>query len=333
MIKLCCDPLNSKSFDRLEISDLNQIIGDNHYDIIYAFRISMGCAAQAIIKSNSKLNKALKVVDFDDIESKTKSREAITIRENEGRLNALVYRLEATKIRKIEDRQLKFFDQVYVCSEQDKAQLDARKPNSEKTNIRVLPNAVDLPSRQNSVPDPGSPPNLLFVGTMDHGPNEDAIHHIVNELYPHLLKMLNGHFEINIVGRYPTEQIVAYGSIPHISIHADVPDLEPYYRAANIVLAPIRYGGGTRLKILEAFAYGKPVISTTIGAEGIDAKNGHEIIIADSPEDFSKQCVELISNQALANSIADNAHSLYLESYSYKACEKRLTSYMSELGF
>ncbi|MBL4680844.1 MAG: glycosyltransferase, partial [Pseudomonadales bacterium] len=333
LLKCFHDPINSKSFDRVEISDLNQIIGTTRYDIIYAFRISMGRAAQAIIESNPEFSNTLSVVDFDDIESKAKLREAHVVLESEGRLNSLMLKLEARKIKTLESQQLKYFSQVHVCSEADKAELDARKLTAGQSNVRVLPNTLDLPTKQTAKPEPSLLPNLLFVGTMDHGPNVDAIHYIVKELYPHLVKILNGNFEINIVGRYPTEQIMAYASIPQVNIHADVPNVEPYYSAATIVIAPIRFGGGTRLKILEAFAYGKPVVSTSIGAEGIDVKNGHGIIIADSAEDFSKKCAELITNQPLAQSIATNAYSLYLELYSYKACKKRLTSYMAELGF
>jgi glycosyltransferase involved in cell wall biosynthesis len=336
-LKLFCSPLNSKAFDHIETADLNQIIGDQHYDIIFAFRISMGRAARAIIQSNPTLYNAVRVIDFDDIESKTKLRESSSIRIKEGRLNELLYRLEAKKIAWLENQQQKFFQHVYVCSKDDKKDLDTRWLNKHTSNIKVLPNAVDLPTTKttaaNATNKTTSIPNLLFVGTMDHGPNADAIHYIIEELHPQLVTTLGDHFAINIVGRYPTEQILAYAAIPQIHIHADVPNIDPYYDQADIVIAPIRYGGGTRLKIIEAFAYGKPVVSTGIGAEGIAAENGHAIIIADTAEQLAKECANLLQNSTLAQQIADNAHNLYLETYSYQACRKVLATHMAELGF
>lgn len=143
----------------------------------------------------------------------------------------------------------------------------------------------------------GNVAKLLFVGTISYPPNEDAILYFCERILPHIRNGCRRDIRLTIVGRRPSAKVTALAEGSSIVVAGDVDSVEPYYDEADLVVVPIRYGGGTRIKILEALSFGRPVVSTSIGAEGLELTGGQDLAIADEEKDFASICIDLLENQ------------------------------------
>ena len=159
--------------------------------------------------------------------------------------------------------------------------------------------------------------DLVFVGSMDWMPNIDGIGWFCSEILP-LLRKRHPECSLAVAGRAPTAGIQALGEADRrIHITGTVPEIRPWLWGSRVSIVPLRVGGGTRLKIYEAMAAGVPVVSTTIGAEGLDYTDGEDILIADSPESFAEACSRLLADTDLAARIAANARQLVASRFSW----------------
>ena len=153
--------------------------------------------------------------------------------------------------------------------------------------MSVVPNTVEVPETVERAP--RSPTlRLLFVGNLGDEPNVDAALWIAGELMPRLRRD-GSPVELRIAGSHPLPEVAALAGTG-IEIHADPLDLAPHYAWADLALAPIRAGGGTRIKILEAFAARVPVVATPVGAEGLAVQDGEHLLLADDSNDFATAC-------------------------------------------
>jgi glycosyltransferase involved in cell wall biosynthesis len=216
---------------------------------------------------------------------------------------------------------LREFDRVYVCSEGDKAMLHAGYGNE----LCVLPNAVRLPDATRRDANEGVF-TFLFVGTLGYYPNEDAVQYFGSEILPHIRRLTRSDFAVNIVGKGASPRLhqiaVDYG----MQMIGEVPDIAPWYQNSDAVMAPVRAGGGTRIKVLEAFSHRRAVISTSIGMEGIDAIDNIHVLIANTPEVFAERCVGLMADRVLRDRLAENAFSLFRDCYSAEAIKRTIAS-------
>jgi glycosyltransferase involved in cell wall biosynthesis len=130
---------------------------------------------------------------------------------------------------------------------------------------------------------------------MNYGPTIEAVRYFVEDILP-LIRERLPEVQFHIVGAKPTEQVTRLAS-PGVMVHGQVPDMRPYYRKASVVVVPLLRGGGTRLKILEAAASGKPVVSTSLGAEGLDLTPGQDLLVADSASEFADSVIRLVENR------------------------------------
>lgn len=174
----------------------------------------------------------------------------------------------------------------------------------------VAPNGVDLAAVRTLPPPPADGP-LLFVGSFDYPPNVDAARRFVGEFLPAVRAAL-GPVEVVLAGRAPGADVRALTATPGVRVEADPADLAPLYAAARAAIVPLRHGGGSRLKILEAFAYGRPVVSTTAGAAGLGARDGRELLLADDPPSFAAALARLRDTAGLAASLVADARA-YVE--------------------
>lgn len=162
-------------------------------------------------------------------------------------------------------------------------------------HAQVAPNGVDtrffMPSG-----DPPIPGYILFTGRMDYSPNVDAACYFGNEILP-LIRQQLPQAKFHIVGLDPEAAVQELAS-DSVIVHGSVPDIRPFFRAAEVVVVPLRTGGGTRLKILEAAASGKAIVSTSLGAEGLAFRDGVELLVADSSLAFAQAVVSLIQEGA-----------------------------------
>jgi glycosyltransferase involved in cell wall biosynthesis len=134
---------------------------------------------------------------------------------------------------------------------------------------------------------------------------------------------------VNIVGFGDASPLRPLIGIPEVRLIGAVSDVRPWMEKTHAVIAPLRAGGGTRIKILEAFSFQRPVVSTSIGIEGIDARDGEHLLIADTPKRFAEQCLRLMNDAALRERLAANAMVLTEDQYSMDALARRMTSYIS----
>ncbi|MGH6944664.1 MAG: glycosyltransferase family 4 protein, partial [Geminicoccaceae bacterium] len=228
-------------------------------------------------------------------------------------------RAEAVKYERLEDAYLPRFDVVYTASEDDRAAL-ARRYGSAGRFVHV-PNAVRIPAGAPAKRAGGGPFTFLCVGTLNYYPNEDAALLLCRDVLPLVREQAGrGGREVRLViaGALPSAAVRALAETPGVLVMADVPDLAPLYRDADVVVAPLRAGGGTRIKILEAFSHRRPVVTTTIGAEGLDVRHGEHLLIANTPAALADACVELLRRPERACAMAQRAFTLVRSAYGFE---------------
>jgi glycosyltransferase involved in cell wall biosynthesis len=171
--------------------------------------------------------------------------------------------------------------------------------------ISVIPTGVDTDYFRPS-PAIEKPNSLVFTGSMDWLPNEDGASYLLNELLPRIRSHIPD-VTVCIAGRNPSAKIEALAARNGARITGSVPDIRPYISEAAVYLVPLRMGGGTRLKIFEAMAMGKAIVSTSIGAEGLPVRDGENILIRDNPDDFAFSIVHLLRSPSTRKSLGYQA--------------------------
>lgn len=260
-----------------------------------------------------------RVIDAHNIESALMHRVAWTIRRPEMRL-ALAW--QAAKALRAERRLYRRFDRALTCSAIDRDRLQALAP---RTPVTVVANGVDT-RYFSPVDHPEEPATVAFTGSMDWAPNVDAVRYFIREILPRARSRWPA-LRFVVVGRNAPIGIVPRGT-PGVEITGTVPDIRPLVSAAAAVVVPLRAGGGTRLKILEAWAMRKAVISTSLGAEGLRVEDGRNILIADSSDDFAAGIDRVLGDTALRARIADGGYRTALSRYDWSRIgEQLLTAY------
>jgi glycosyltransferase involved in cell wall biosynthesis len=227
---------------------------------------------------------------------------ALWARQAEHERSALkrpIYRLEAHRMAAYEAAAVRRFDHLIAVSEHDRTLMSKWV---DAARISVTPTGVDLAKFRAGAPDPGTAaPLVVFVGSMDWEPNEDGILWFYQEVWPQVLAAMPS-ARLRIVGRRPPPAIaeLAGGAV---EVTGTVPSVIEHLHAAAVVIVPLRIGGGTRLKIYEAMAARRPVVATTIGAEGLDYRAGEDIVIADAPGDFANAVIRLLRDPARRSSV------------------------------
>jgi sugar transferase (PEP-CTERM/EpsH1 system associated) len=259
------------------------------------------------------------VADYHNIESELMRRYAANTRSIPKKILA---RRTATLIQNSEAEMMNGCDAHVVSSERERESLVERFPQA---RIHVIPNGVDVSSFRPATGNRGS--SLLFVGAMDYHANVDAVSWFAREVWPGVAAR-HPDLEFVIAGRNPATAVQALTSA-RIRVTGTVDDVRPYYQQAFAVVVPLRVGAGTRLKILEAMAAGVPVVSTRLGAEGLDAQPGRDLLIADSPEDMINALDALTPEKRSA--IAAAGRKLVEDAYDWRMLAGRLYKVHEEL--
>jgi polysaccharide biosynthesis protein PslH len=186
-----------------------------------------------------------------------------------------------------------------VCGPDDEAFV--HKFISPDLNVSVIPNGVDLdyfdpasaPAEQRA-----TSPTILFCGAMDYNPNIDALRWYFSEIHDPLCAKVKG-LSVLVVGKDPVAEVRAYASKVGVTVTGGVPDVRPYYRRAWLQIVPLRIGGGTRLKIVESLAMGTPVVSSTIGAQGLGLRHNHDVLFADETSSFVRETERALHDKSL----------------------------------
>jgi glycosyltransferase involved in cell wall biosynthesis len=210
---------------------------------------------------------------------------------------------EWKKTRRIEERVCRAFDHVIAVSDEDREVFE--KEFGVKS-VSTIATGVDSDYFQPQAI-PVQPGRLAFVGSMDWYPNEDGVIWFLNEVYP-LIRKQAANVSFKIIGRNPSAHLsAAVARLPEVELTGRVEDVRPFLAEAEVIVVPLRAGGGTRIKIPEAMAMGKAVVSTSVGAEGLPFTDGQEIRIADAPQDFAQAVTQLLSHSGLRIQIENAA--------------------------
>lgn len=204
------------------------------------------------------------------------------------------YALEARKMAAYERNALARFQHVIAVSENDREQLLAMDSSC---TISVVPTGVDTEKFTAAPCATADPPRLVFLGSMDWEPNIDAVAYFCHDILPRVRALVSSAV-FQIVGRNPDRSVRGLAS-EAVEVTGTVTSVIDYLRDATVVVVPLRIGGGTRLKIFEAMATGRAVVSTSIGAEGLPVENGRDLILVDDPERFADAVVRLLTDAPL----------------------------------
>jgi glycosyltransferase involved in cell wall biosynthesis len=228
-------------------------------------------------------------LDVDDLESVTQ--------------RALGQAEEASRFERLERTYLPELDRVFVCCDEDARQVEDRY---EPRSVSVVPNAVRPPASEGA--DSAAPHDLLFVGNLSYAPNADGARWLCAEVLPLLADAT-----VALVGSRPTSDVRRLESDGRVTVAADVPDVAPWYRAASVAVAPLRQGGGTRIKILEALAHWRPVVATTLGARGLGvAGRDGPVLTEDTAAGFASACRRLLDDGDAAARLAQRGREMVL---------------------
>lgn len=266
---------------------------------------------------------ALKVLDAHNVEYDNLRRMA---KVKYRPLRRLYYRIESSKMKRDELAMAKQQDAIFTTSERDKLLFEKDTPNVPKF---VIPNGVDL---NYFLPSDIEPEKhvLVFVGMMTYVPNYDGVLYFLDEIFPRILSVLPN-AKIYIVGKNPPASITRRAN-KNIIITGFVDDVRPYIHKASVYVVPLRMGGGTRLKIVEALSMKKPIVTTSIGCEGIDVENRKSVLIADEPQQFANAVIELCRDRELANQLTENGYELVHQKYGWDSVGNKLNEAYRKLG-
>jgi sugar transferase (PEP-CTERM/EpsH1 system associated) len=220
---------------------------------------------------------------------------------------------EWRKMEAAERRYLRLADQVLTVSQTDR---DAFAAFAEPGKLTVIPTGVDVDYFR-PMPVEETANSLVFTGSMDWLPNEDAILYFVDAILP-LIKQQCPEVSLEVVGRSPSRKLQALAEAEKsIRLTGWVEDIRPFVARGSVCIVPLRIGGGTRLKIFEAMAMNKAVISTSLGAEGLPVRSGENILLADTPNDFAESVISLLRDPIQRQRLGIAARDLVQESYSW----------------
>lgn len=302
--------LASRSFSKL----LTQALKNSSYDIVHFDTIGLAYYRALVTRysPNSKLS-----LGHHNIESHMLLRRA----EMQGNWMKNMYFLqEGVRLARYEKRQCPKFDLNVVCSDLDAQRL------SELTSIprmRTIENGVDT---EYFTPGAslGDPKKLIFVGTMNWYPNADAMRFFLSSVWPLLTGSEPG-LSIDIIGANPPDDILeSQREDSRIKVHGFVNDVRPYLREAGIYVCPIRDGGGTKLKVLDAFSSGVPMVAHPVACEGIAVEEDKHVLLASDPVSYSEKIFGLMHDEVARRRLSSEARTLANERYSFASIGRRL---------
>jgi len=301
---------------------IKKLINSENFDLIHCDSLQMSFNLRSV-------NSIPKVLTEHNVESQIWQRWAS---EEKNFLKRYFIKGQYKKISCYEFEILKMFDCCIAVSEEDKKIIEE---NSQIKKVWVVPNGVDCdyfdPDKMKSLHLLEKEFSLIFTGSLDWYPNQDALIYFFTEIYP-LLKKRIPQISINIVGRNPSKSILKFARRDNsINIVGRVEDIRPFIFASQIFVVPLRIGGGTRLKILEAMAMAKPVISTSVGAEGLGVTHEENIILADNPYEFASKILRLFEDKNLREKIGKNARQFVKEKYDWNIVAEKLVKVWKEM--
>lgn len=288
---------------------LEKVLRERNFDIVQVEGIHLMSYLPIIAAPHPR---PLMICDWHNIESELMGR-------YRGREPNILKRAYAGKTARLmgefERRAMREFDAHVAVGQRDAQHLRSLNPDA---RVFVIENGVDTDHYEEAARDGQlrKPNRIVFVGSMDYHANIDGAVSFARDVWP---GVRDRHPELifTIVGRDPAPEVRELRSTPGIKVTGTVDDVRPFYREALAAVVPLKVGGGSRLKILEAMAAGVPVVSTTLGAEGLDVHDGEEILIADTNEQLAEKIGSVIESEELRQRISAAGHMLVADRYDW----------------
>jgi GT2 family glycosyltransferase len=295
-------------------ADYRNILKENHFDLAI---LSRPTTASELLPLIRKQEPGIRIIyDTVDVHFRRLEREyEVTGDQSIG--------AEAAQKRQEEIRLAALADQVWCVTEEDRKALQNETRN---TNIAIIPTIHALHGKGKNFSERR---DLLFVGNFNHRPNKDAVHFFVKEIYPSIQAALP-EVKFYVVGSNVVDEIMAYDS-PEVVVMGYVPDMTPLLESCRVFVAPLRFGAGMKGKIGDSFSYGLPVVTTSIGAEGLNIKDREHALIADDPA-FAAAVVELYRDEELWGRLSDCAYEHVQCRYTPDIVEKKILAALKDIG-
>ncbi|MEM6910621.1 MAG: glycosyltransferase family 4 protein [Verrucomicrobiota bacterium] len=207
---------------------------------------------------------------------------------------------------------------MVVCGGDDKSFLESKLGPQDK--IHVLPNGANASffSAEDWPSQPTAHPSALFCGALDYTPNTDGLRWYFSEIHERILAEAPA-YQVTLVGKNPTPEVQGWAERPSVDFQGEVPDVRPFYQQAWLQIVPLRIGGGTRLKIAEGLCLANPVVSTSLGAQGIDLVPGADLLLGDTPEEFAAACLRYLGDETLRKQHGQAGRAAILKSYTWES--------------
>jgi polysaccharide biosynthesis protein PslH len=302
-----------------QTSELHALVREEHFDIVQVEETLLAPYADSIPKGA----KTKTVLTFHNVHF-VQARRIAGIESGAGK--SLWANINALFMRRYEPSVAGKFDRSIAVSEVDRKLLLG---SDAELNVSVIPNGVDTRELK-PLPQPKTRRAIVFVGTLCYRPCIDAAVWLVRKILP-LLREQVPDIEVWIVGKGATAEVEALAG-ENVFVTGWVPDTQSYYQRAAVAVAPLRAGGGSRLKILEAMALGRPVVSTTVGAEGIDVVDGETILIADDAAGFARAIAVALNEPTIWEPLVRNARRFVEERHDWEAIADRQLQIYEELA-
>lgn len=227
------------------------------------------------------------------------------------------------KARDYEREECRRYDRIVAVSADDRVTMEREYGLA---NVEEIPTGVDTDYFRPGGKIRPEPNHLVFTGSMDWLPNEDSIRYFTAQILP-LIRQSIPDIKLTVVGRNPFPGLIELGKRdPAIMVTGRVDDVRPYIERAAAYVIPLRIGGGTRLKVYEAMAMEKPLISTSIGAEGLPLSDGEDLLLADTPDDFAAAVVRVLRDRALAQKLGAHAATTVRERFGWDRVAERFAN-------
>ncbi len=276
------------------------------------------------LPSARRLSNAPALLSTQNVDSEVWDRAA---ERQKSRLRRAAYRWQANVFRRTERRLCPKFDALAAVSERDADALRQHAPNA---LAAAIDNGVDLDAYRPSF-DKERPATFVYTGSYDWEPNADAAAYFCADIWPRIRAALpNAQFRA--VGKRPTAAMLALHGQNGIVVTGRVDDIQEHIAQASVFAVPLRMGGGTRLKILEAMAMEKAVVSTTIGAEGLEVKNGRDLELADDPGAFADAAVRLATDANARRALGSAARKRVEERYGWEAIGAKMRAFCERVA-
>lgn len=315
-------PYSVAWFTSVELAEAISVrVGSQRYDVVHFDTVGLA-------QYRSLVNGIPTVLDHHNIESHMMLRRA---EKERNWLKKLYFCQEGYRLRRYEQKILPSFSGHITCSEVDSVRLLELSTNG--LNVKAIPNSIRLDAEfQASAQASARGPTLLFIGGLDWYPNRDAISHFCREILPKISRIIPN-VEVDIVGKNPPRELQDYArGASKVRIHGFVDDIKAFYRESDVFICPIRDGGGTKLKVLDAMAHYLPVVGYLEAWEGIDVKSGYDAMICETSDDFASAVVDLLTNRERARTMGYNGYQLIHNKYESQKVGEELSNFYIDIA-